>query len=428
MRSLPRAHRACQRAASLSRAPQLCLFPSLPSPPPLLSSCIPPSSALLRTRSLSSSTDASGADPVTRLLAGKGSHVMGDTSTPLIDLTIDAAFRSAVSTHPDLLALACPQQGVRWTFAQLDAKVEAAAAGLSSSLNLKKGDKIGTWLPNVYEYVVMQCATARAGIIMVTLNPAYRLPELKHAINAVGLDALLMVPSLAASDYVGMVQSLLADKESVPSLRHILVINGEGEGEDESSIVSKLNTPLARGYSTVCEQPDPPAFSPPPLSPQDVINIQFTSGTTGLPKAVALTHHSILNNARAAALKQRLSHADRVCVPVPLYHCFGLVLGSLACVTNASALVLPSRARFDPSLTLGAVVSEGCTSLYGVPSMFIAMLSLPNLRSFSLSSLRTGIMAGSLCPPDIMRRVHRDLWMTEATAHTDALPPLSNFP
>lgn len=347
--------------------------------------------------------------------------MIGNSSEPLLEDTIDAAFCSAVARHPDGLALSCPDQGIRLTYLELDQRVERAARGLVEHLGLRKGDRLGCWLPNVYEYIILQYATARIGTILVTLNPAYRVPELKHALNLSGVNTLVMVPQLATSDYVAMMRELLTAPEEVPSLRHIMAISGEGEGQDEASTVLALQTSMGVSYRSVCEDEEigthsrKDAASYATLCNTDVINIQFTSGTTGLPKAVALSHYSLVNNGSSISQAQRLGPNDRVCIPVPLYHCFGVVIGSLACIAASAAIVLPCRSGFSPARTLDAVALERCTALYGVPTMFIAELSLPDLARYDLSSLRTGVMAGSLCPADVMERVHKDLGMTQVT-------------
>ena len=367
-----------------------------------------------------------------RLVQRGLSHVIGDTSEPLSSLTVDAMFRAAVDANPSRDALLCPAQGLRLTYAELEEEVTRATTGLHH-LGLSKGDRLAAWLPNVPEYVVLQYASARLGVILVTVNPAYRLPELRHALNLVGAKALALIPSLSSSDYIEMARALI-DDASVPSLEHVLV--RAGDVDIELRAAAALGGMGASYKDVISASRKRPSLSAPlPSTHQhEVINIQFTSGTTGLPKAVALTHRSLVNNGKFCARGQRLTSSDRVGVPVPMYHCFGIVIGSLACVNVGATLCFPSP-TFDAAATLRAVQDEQLTALYGVrrdpsttmlmtttttttitptivlriygmqvPTMFIAELALPDFSSYDLSSLRTGVMAGSICPVETMRQ------------------------
>ena len=294
------------------------------------------------------------------------------------------------------------EQDVRWTYAELDAEVDAFAAGLLA-LGLEPGDRVGIWSPNNAEWVVTQFATAKAGLILVNINPAYRTHELDYALNKVGCRALVTATSFKTSDYLAMLRELAPE------------LPGTGRHEPRCRI---CETVIQIG-GTLRPAPSRSPRSPPsaPASQRarlaelagtlqfdDPINIQFTSGTTGAPKGATLTHHNILNNGYFIGEAQRLGPDDQVCIPVPLYHCFGMVLGNLACITHGSAMVYPGGG-FDPLAVLQTVHEERCTALYGVPTMFIAELGHPEFKRFDLSSLRTGIMAGSPCPIEVMRRV-----------------------
>ena len=281
------------------------------------------------------------------------------------------------------------------------------------------------WLPNLAEYMLLQFATARLGAILVTLNPAYRAQELVHAMAKTECKVIALTPAVASSDYSSILGSI--DPSALPSLENVLVVPTSSQKSDQVLAHSAVNSIRSRGYSAMlsddvllaARQRDPPkdviaAALCSSLAPSEPIMYQFTSGTTGLPKAVSLSHCNIVHNAVHIASMQRLTNEDRVCIPVPMYHCFGIVLGSLSCTSAGAAVVFPAS-NFQPEATLRAVEKHRCTSLYGVPTMFIAELALPAFKSYDLSSLRTGIMAGSNCPQETMKRVQRDMHMSEVT-------------
>tara|TARA_R110000868_G_scaffold63877_16_gene192336 strand:+ start:675 stop:2342 length:1668 start_codon:yes stop_codon:yes gene_type:complete len=328
------------------------------------------------------------------------SYAQGPVDTPLLEYTIGAALDHAANGWADKLALVSRHQRIRWTWAELNAEVDRIACGLLD-LGVVKGDRVGIWAPNCAEWTVTQFATARIGAILVTVNPAYRLSEVEYALNKVGCSVLVTAPSFKSSDYVGMLREL--GPEKLPLLRTMVVL---GERLHEGFVPwENLRQDIDRAAL------DAAAGG---LDRHDAINIQFTSGTTGFPKGATLTHHNILNNGFFTGRLTKLTVEDRICIPVPLYHCFGMVLGNLASLTSGAAMIYPSEA-FDPQLALEAVQSEGCTSLYGVPTMFIALLSQDNLSDFDVSSLRTGIMAGSPCPKATMEQVMDRLNMNEVT-------------
>ena len=332
------------------------------------------------------------------------SLVRGVTDVPLCDDTVHQMLAHAAARWPQRDAAVFVEQGVRWTWAGLLAEVERAAAGLVA-LGVVKGDRVGIWSPNRAEWLVTQFATARIGAILVNINPAYRLSELEYALNKAGVSVLVTAPAFKTSDYLGMLQNLGfgADghAERLPQLRTVVRMG------DGATAGMRLWADLVAAGGAV---PAPVV----PLHGRDAINIQFTSGTTGAPKGATLTHHNIVNNGRAVAACMRLSEHDALCIPVPLYHCFGMVLAVLACVSAGSKMVFPGEG-FDPRATLAAVESEGCTALHGVPTMFIAELDHPDFHRFDLSRLRTGIMAGAPCPVEVMRRVQADMHMHEVT-------------
>jgi fatty-acyl-CoA synthase len=343
------------------------------------------------------------------------SYVHGASSVPLIGDTLGAYFDAAAARWRDRDALVVRQQKIRWSYEELKRRVEDFAAGLLA-LGLSPGDRVGIWSPNNAEWVVTQLATAKVGMILVNINPAYRLSEVEYALNKVGCKALVTADSFKTSDYVGMLAELAPEIERstpgkleakrLPSLKTLIRI---GDGAKRGYIAfddvleMRSNATAAR-LAEIGRR----------LQFDDAINIQFTSGTTGAPKGATLTHHNILNNGFFIGEAQRLTDRDRVCIPVPLYHCFGMVLGNLACITHGAAMVYPSEG-FDPLATLEAVEAERCTALYGVPTMFIAELGHPEFKRFDLRSLRTGIMAGSPCPIEVMRRCVGEMHMAEVT-------------
>ena len=343
------------------------------------------------------------------------SYAHGVSATPLIGETIGVHFDKAAARWGERDALIVRQQNVRWTYAELNARVDAFAAGLLA-LGLTPGDRIGIWSPNNSEWVITQFATAKAGLILVNINPAYRLSELDYALNKVACKALITADSFKTSDYVGMLRELAPEidrcapgqlqSKRLPALTTLIRI-----GDDEKRGFLRFADVLGMGGGRHRAQLRELAAT---LQFDDPINIQFTSGTTGTPKGATLTHHNILNNGYFIGEAQRLTDRDRVCIPVPLYHCFGMVLGNLACITHGAAMVYPSEG-FDPLASLEAVEAERCTALYGVPTMFIAELGHPDFKRFDLSSLRTGIMAGSPCPIEVMKRCISEMHMSEVT-------------
>ena len=343
------------------------------------------------------------------------SYVHGATSVALIGETIGANFDRAVAQWGEHPALIVRQQGVRWNYRELGEKVDAFAAGLIA-LGLRPGERVGIWSPNNSEWVITQFATAKAGLILVNINPAYRLAELEYALNKVGCRALITATSFKTSDYVGMINTL------APELRRATPGKLEAARLPALQMVIQIGGPEAPGtipFDSIAGLADDShraqlAELGPTLQFDDAINIQFTSGTTGAPKGATLTHHGILNNGFFIGEAMKLTPQDRLCIPVPLYHCFGMVLGNLACTTHGAAMVYPGEG-FDPLTTLQTVSEERCTGLHGVPTMFIAQLEHPEFKSFDLSSLRTGIMAGAPCPIEVMRRCIRDMHLSEIT-------------
>jgi len=331
------------------------------------------------------------------------SYVCGVSDAPLIYQTIGDVLDSAVNKFGERPALIVRRQDVRFTYAAFARAVDDFAAGLLS-LGLEAGDRIGVWSPNNAEWVIAQFATARIGLILVNINPAYRTAELEYVLNKVGCRALILAKSFKSSDYVEMVRAL--GHQKLPRLEHLIAISDEPiDGflrfQDIARCASDGLRAAARAIAAG-------------LSPDDPINIQFTSGTTGFPKGATLTHCNIVNNGRFVAARQRITETDVLCIPVPLYHCFGMVMGVLGCVTHGAAMVFPDEA-FDPGSVLDAVEAERCTALYGVPTMFIAELDHPSFSGRDLSSLRTGVMAGAPCPEAVMRRVIADMNMKDVT-------------
>jgi fatty-acyl-CoA synthase len=332
------------------------------------------------------------------------SYVSGISAKPLLGDTIGQHLDRVVASRPDGLALVVRQQGVRLNWAELGARVDAFASGLLA-LGLEPGERIGIWSPNNSEWVITQLATAKAGLVLVTINPAYRISELAYALNKVGCAALVTATAFKSSDYAAMLLSLVPEiacatpgalaAKAVPSLRHVIQIG-------PATLAGATSFEAVCGFGTEASRARLAGLAD-VLQFDDAINIQFTSGTTGAPKGATLTHHNILNNGYFIGETMKYTEADRVCIPVPLYHCFGMVIGVLACLTHGSAMVFPGEG-FDPLATLQTVAEERCTSLYGVPTMFIAQLDHPQFASFDLSSLRTGVMAGTTCPIELMRR------------------------
>ncbi len=336
----------------------------------------------------------------------KMSLVRGADQSPLLETTIGQALAAAVQRWPDAEALVSVHQGIRWTFAEFGRRVEALAAGLLS-LGLEKGDRVGVWAPNCAEWTLAQFATARAGLIQVNINPAYRLNEVEYTLKKVGVKALIAAKSFKTSNYVGMIEALapeIAGGEPpgellavrLPDLRTVIQIGGEPRpGWLAFDEVARRGGPADQAKLKMIAAT---------LDRMDPINIQFTSGTTGLPKGATLSHRNILNNAYFVGAGMGLGPGDRLCIPVPLYHCFGMVMGNLACVVHGATMVYASEG-FEPLAVLKTIEAERCTALHGVPTMFIAQLEHPEFGAFDLSSLRTGLMAGSPCPIEVMRKV-----------------------
>ena len=343
------------------------------------------------------------------------SYVHGASDTPFIGDTIGVHFDRIAERFAGRDALIVRHQGVRWTYRELKQRVDAFAAGLLT-LGLKRGDRIGIWSPNNAEWAITQFASAKAGLILVNINPAYRLSELEYALNKAGCVALITAARFKTSDYLAMLRELAPElamgrpgelhAARLPDLRLVITIGandapGMMRFEDVPGLAHDIER---RRLAALAEE----------LQFDDPINIQFTSGTTGFPKGATLSHHNILNNGLFIAGAMKLAAHDRVCIPVPLYHCFGMVIGNLGCLTHGAAMVYPSEG-FEPLATLEAVEAERCTALYGVPTMFIAELGHPEFKRFDLSSLRTGIMAGSPCPIEVMKRCIGEMHMSEVT-------------
>jgi fatty-acyl-CoA synthase len=343
------------------------------------------------------------------------SHVSGDRSEPLLHKTIPALLTETVAKFGPREAAVFVEQGKRFTWNEFAEAVDALAAGLLT-LGLKTGERIGIWSPNRWEWLLTQFATARIGLILVNINPSYRLAELEYALNKVGCRALVSAVRFKTSDYLGMIATLapeLAKAEpgrleaaELPELEIVIRMGEESSpGMFNFAEVMAMGGPVERGRLDAISGM---------LHPSDAVNIQFTSGTTGAPKGATLSHDNIINNANFVTATMKFTAADRLCIPVPLYHCFGMVMGTLGCVTKGAAMVFPGEG-FDPGATLKAAAVERCTGLYGVPTMFVAMLGHPDFKTFDLSSLRTGIMAGAPCPIEVMNKVVSLMHMSEVT-------------
>jgi fatty-acyl-CoA synthase len=333
------------------------------------------------------------------------SYGCGTAQAPLIYQTIGALLERIAVEHAEREALVIPHQGVRWTYAEYRREIDRLATGLLA-LGLQPGDRVGIWAPNCYQWCLTQFATARIGAILVCINPAYRTYELEYALNKVQCRALITAESFKTSQYLRMLQELAPELDScapgaleATRLPHLETVIRMGEAQTAGMFnfgaVCELGT--AAEYRRMAEIGAR-------LSPDDAINIQFTSGTTGNPKGATLSHCNVLNNGKVNGDMMRLEPGDRVCIPVPLYHCFGMVIGNLGCLTHAATAVFPGEA-FEPLATLQTVAEERCTALHGVPTMFIAELDHPDFERFDLSSLRTGIMAGAPCPVQVMEQV-----------------------
>jgi fatty-acyl-CoA synthase len=342
------------------------------------------------------------------------SYLHGNSGPPLIGKTIGALLDEVSEIDGSREALVVAHQKIRWTYSELKSRADAFASGLLS-LGLEPGDRVGIWAPNCAEWTIAQFATAKAGLILVNINPAYRLSELEHVLRAVGCRALITAARFKTSDYIAMIRQLVPElgngsgelkSSCLPELRHVISIGG---GSYAGCLA--FDRVLSRGKQLGNQRLNSVAAA---IQIDDAVNIQFTSGTTGLPKGATLSHHNLINNAFFVGEATGIEPGSRVCIPVPLYHCFGMVMGNLGCVTHAATMVYPSES-FDPLKTLETVEAERCDVLYGVPTMFIAQLNQPEFSRFNLGSLRRGIMAGAPCPIEVMKEVASTMHMSEIT-------------
>lgn len=334
--------------------------------------------------------------PLSGSPAGSLSYAAGPTDVPLLEQTIGANFEQTVAARPDAEALVEVATGRRWTWAELARDVDALARGLVAA-GLQRGDRLGVWAPNCAEWTITQYATATVGVVLVNVNPAYRTHELAYAVNQSGLRMLVATSSFKTSDYRAMVAEV---RGQCPTLERVVLLDTDDWGEL-----------IAQGTAVGDEELAERAAS---LRPEDPINIQYTSGTTGYPKGATLSHRNILNNGFFVTETIGFTDADRLCIPVPFYHCFGMVMGNLGCTTHGATMVIPAPG-FDPETTLRTIEEERCTAVYGVPTMFIAMQHHPSFAERDLSSLRTGIMAGSICPVEVMKRCVSEMHMEQAS-------------
>jgi fatty-acyl-CoA synthase len=332
------------------------------------------------------------------------SYDHGVSGKKLIGETIGAFFDRTIETYREREALVVRHQGIRWSWGELGRRVDDLAAGLLS-LGLERGDRVGIWAPNTAEWALTQFATAKAGLVLVNVNPAYRRAELEYAMNKVECKALILAPALKSSNYLEITDELVKAGR-LPHLRHVIRLGTE----KTPGMLNFDDVARAGGNAEKMRLAELAGL----LQFDDAINIQFTSGTTGHPKGATLSHHNILNNGFFVAEGLKFTPQDRLCIPVPLYHCFGMVMGNLGCLTHGSTMVYPAE-TFDPLATLQTVAEERCTALYGVPTMFIAQLDHPEFAKFDLTSLRTGIMAGSPCPIEVMKKVQSRMNMHEVT-------------
>ena len=343
------------------------------------------------------------------------SYLCGQANEPLLYETIGACVERIAATYPDKEALVVRHQNIRWTFSEYKSRIDALAAGLVS-LGVEPGDRVGIWSPNRVEWCLTQFATAKIGAIMVCINPAYRPYELEYALNKVKCQTIITAAQFKTSEYLRMLQEMAPELATCEP------------GELKSIKLPHLTTVIRMGdavspgmfnFDKVCEMGEDTHYDrmaeiAPTLQADDAINIQFTSGTTGSPKGATLSHFNILNNGLQVGAGMRFTSEDRLCITVPLYHCFGMVMGNLTCMTHGACAVFPDEG-FDPDVVLRTVVEEKCTALHGVPTMFVAETDLPNVAEYELSTLRTGVMAGAPCPLELMHQVIDKLNMSEIT-------------
>ena len=325
------------------------------------------------------------------------SYSHGASPEPLLGETIGGNLRRIAAAYPGREILVDVPSGRRWTYAQFDADTDILARGLIAA-GIEAGDRVGIWSPNCPEWVLVQYATAKAGVVLVNINPAYRSHEVGYVLRQSGIRLLVSAESFKTSNYRAMIEEVSGDLDGLEQVIYLGSPEWEGLLADGAELT----------------EDDALAAREAGLAFDDPINIQYTSGTTGFPKGATLSHHNILNNGYFIGEGCRYTEADRVCIPVPFYHCFGMVLGNLACTTHGACIVIPSPG-FEPGAALAAVQAERCTSLYGVPTMFIAELALSDFASYDLATLRTGIMAGSPCPVEVMKRVVSEMHMAEVT-------------
>ncbi len=322
----------------------------------------------------------------------RASYDAGPTDVPILEETVGANFERIVRADPDAEALVDVGTGRRWSYGELNAEIDVVARGLMG-LGIQRGDRVGMWAPNCAEWTMVQFATAKIGAILVNINPAYRTHELAYVLNQSGVRLLVSAKAFKGSDYVGMIAAV---RPEATTLEQVVFLGGSDWAGLRDGAVPDAE--LRRRMDT--------------LDNRDPINIQYTSGTTGFPKGATLSHRNILNNGFFVTELIQFGAADRLCIPVPFYHCFGMVMGNLGCSTHGATMVIPAPG-FDPGLTLAAIEKERCTGVYGVPTMFIAMLGHPDFATTDLSSLRTGIMAGSVCPVEVMKRCVNEMHMSE---------------
>ncbi|MBQ0721887.1 MAG: AMP-binding protein, partial [Gammaproteobacteria bacterium] len=356
------------------------------------------------------------------------SYDHGVSEIPLLGKTIGAVFDEAAERYADKIALISRHQDIRWTYREYKEKVDALTCGLIE-LGLKPGDRIGIWSQNNAEWALTQFATAKAGLIMVNINPAYRSSELEYALSKSGCSALITSPEFKTSSYLDILKKIAPEissceagqlvSERLPSLKTIIRLGYEKTAGmlNFNDIMQPATQASKDGMVRLSDT----------LQFDDAINIQFTSGTTGSPKGATLSHHGLVNNANLTGHTMGISESDIVCIPVPMYHCFGMVIGTLLSVVRGCTAVLPGE-YFEPSSVLSAVAEERCTTLYGVPTMFIAMMGLANFKEYDLNSLRTGVMAGSPCPVEVMKQVIKEMHMDKITVAygMTELSPVSN--